>query len=160
MKRILVVGSVALLSIAALTGCGAASGDDLTDDFVKAVQENDADLVPEGAVCSDGKLDDFDYAYSAFMFSGKGSFDDAIEYSNESWDELKKADRDDAKFIKVEAYKTRSSDKSSREDDDVLEHHEVIVTGQDGFAVGRVTVITTEALGDTCIVSAGFYSNY
>jgi hypothetical protein len=157
MKRILGIGAVALLSVAALTACGSASGDDLTEDFLKAVQENDADLVPSGAVCSDGKLDDFDYAYSAFQFSSKGSFDDTVEYANDSWDDLKKADREAAKFVKAEAYKTRSSDKSSRDEDDVLEHHDVIITGEDGFAVGQASVITTDALGDTCIVSAGFY---
>ncbi len=160
MKRILGVGSIVLLSVAALTGCGSASGDELTDDFLKAVQENDADLIPSGAVCSDGKLDDFDYAHSSFMFSSKGSFDDAVEYSNESWDDLKKADREAAKFIKAEPYKTRSSDKSSRDEDDILVHHDVVVTGEDGFAVGQASVVTTDALGDTCIVAAGFYTSY
>jgi hypothetical protein len=138
MKRILGIGAVALLSVAALTACGSASGDDLTED---------------------GKLDDFDYAYSAFQFSSKGSFDDTVEYANDSWDDLKKADREAAKFVKAEAYKTRSSDKSSRDEDDVLEHHDVIITGEDGFAVGQASVITTDALGDTCIVSAGFYTH-
>lgn len=29
-----------------------------------------------------------------------------------------------------------------------------------GFAVGQASVVTTDALGDTCIVAAGFYASY
>ena len=154
MKRILGVGAVALISVATLTGCGSASGSELADDVLKAVQENDADLIPEGAVCPENKIEDFEYAGYYYSF-GDYEIEDFIDDAHDQWkDDANEAD----KVQKNESTTTRAAQKSKREDGDTVEHFSVSLIDEDGFAVANMQVNTTDALGDTCILSASFYA--
>src|SRR5690606_7864639 len=155
MTRILGVGAIALISVATLTACGSASGSDLADKVLKAIQEEDADLIPEGAVCAEKKIDDYEYADYFYSF---GSYEivDFVEDSHDTWkDDANEAD----KVQKSEPTKTRAAKKSKREDGDTVDHFTTTFLDKDGFAVATLQVNTTDALGDTCLLSASFYAN-
>lgn len=154
MKRILGIGAIAVLGVATLSGCGSASGSDLADDILTAIQENDADRIPEGAVCPEKKIEDFEYADYFYSF-GSYDIEDFVDDAHDTWkDDANEAD----KVQKNESTTTRAAQKSKREDGDTVEHFTLSLIDDDGFAVATMQVNTTEALGDTCILSASFYA--